>query len=239
MLSVEAVRLLGVETLLPTAVLASDGPFPTLAKSMVFDSRAAAITDIDRSQPYTPVISLYTPESGARLRGDAAAAGDTEADCLLDVVCELSIVTRDGSSGDQDYVAAMADTDPTARLVLAALAAQVRRLLERSVRGGPWRNLVRRVKEIEIKTYGVPEYGLRWQGMVMRFHLSIADDDFNMHAGGLPEPMRTVWQSLPDASYAKQKLAELAAAFAGETLPALTEVRGETIPQALVFGQNS
>ncbi|OLP56821.1 hypothetical protein BJF92_12175 [Rhizobium rhizosphaerae] len=234
MLSAEAVRLLAVETLLPTASL-PDGPFPTMARGRVLDSRPAAIADLDRAAPYTPVVSLYTPESGARLRGPHAPAGDTEADCILDVVCELAVVASDPQSGAPDYVAAMAETDPTARLVLAALAAQVRHLLERSAAGGPWRRIVRQVREIEIKTYGVPEYGLRWHGMVLRFHLSIPDDDFDL-AGGLPQPLRQIAEALPAGSYAKAKLAELADAFAAEAPAALTEMRGVTAAEGIVFG---
>ncbi|NTI27664.1 hypothetical protein [Rhizobium rhizogenes] len=220
MLSAEALRLVAVEVLLPTASQ-PDGPFPTLAGALVCDSRAAPLEALRQDAPYTPVISLYTPESGVKLRGPHAAASDTEADAWLDIVAELAVRA---SENGVDFTDAMAGDDPEARLVLAALCAQVRFLLERSQTGGLWRKLVRNIEEIEYKTFAVPELGLRWQRVTMRFHCSIRDDDFDTASGGLPEPIRSVYEALPAASYAKEKLAALAAHFAPEILPALREI---------------
>jgi muconolactone delta-isomerase len=220
MLAAEALRLSAIEILLPTAVQES-GPYPTLAGYRVYDSRAVALEDLDQDGPYTPVLSLYTPESGAKLRGPHSAAGDTEADAVLEIVAELAVSAVDNGV---TYVDAMPATDPEARLVLAALCAQVRRLLERSQVGGLWRRLVRQITETEYKTFAVPEIGLRWHRVTIRMHCEIRDDDFDMEAGGLPEPIKSLYASLPDASYAKAKLAALAAHFDPEILPALDEI---------------
>ncbi|WP_414901180.1 hypothetical protein [Rhizobium cremeum] len=219
MLAAEAVRLVAMEILLPTAAQTSGGPYPTLAGARVFDSRAASISDIDEDAEYTPVLSLYTSESGVALRGPMTSADDAEADAVLDVVSELCIVLRN-ADGEPD-VDWMADNDPSARLVLAALASQVRFLLEFSAAGVAWRKLVRRVIRVENKTFAVPEYGLRFQRMTTRFHLSIRDDDFDVVAGGLPEPIHTVCDALPEGSYAKAQLQALGAHFAGEPPTAL------------------
>lgn len=213
MLSAEAVRLLAIEALCPTEALAAKTGFPTLAGARVFDSRAPSVSDIDNEADYTPVLSLYTPESGVALRGPLTDYGDTEADAVLDVVAELAIVTE---SDGETIADAMADGDPAARLVLAALASQVRAVLEFSTRGKAFRKLVRQVMRIEQKTYAVPQYGLRWHRMTLRYHMSIRDDVFDMAAGGLPEPVASVAAALPEDSYAREKLLSLASYFAAE-----------------------
>ncbi|NTI92277.1 hypothetical protein G6L78_01395 [Agrobacterium rhizogenes] len=221
MLAAEAIRLAAVEVLCPTsAIIANDG-FPTLAGVHVFDSRAVTLQDLDPAKAYTPVLSLRTSEAGVKLRGPHSAANDTDADAVLDVIAELAVAESDISG---DFADAMASDDPEARLVLAALCSQVRSLLERSQVGGLWRRMVRQITEIEYQPYEIPNLGLRWQRMTMRFHCSIRDDDFDTASGGLPEPIRSVYEALPDASYAKEKLAALAAHFAPEILPALREI---------------
>lgn len=227
MLSAEALRLTAVEIFSPTAAQLNEVSFPTLAGKLVYDSRAAPLEDLRQDAPYTPVLSLYTPESGVKLRGPHASAWDTEADAWLDIVAELAVkTTQDGVT----FVDAMAGDDPEARLVLSALLAQSRNLLERSVAGGIWRRLVRNIEEIEYKTFAVPELGLRWLRQTMRVHCSIRDDRFDMAAGGLPEPIRSVYEELPEASYAKQKLGWLMTQFAPEVLPALKEIHVNTGP---------
>ncbi|MBB3608666.1 hypothetical protein [Rhizobium sp. BK602] len=226
MLAAEALRLSAIEILSPTAVQES-GPYPTLAGYRVYDSRAVALEDLDQDGPYTPVLSLYTPESGVKLRGPHAAADDTEAEAVLEIVAELAVSATDNGV---TYADALASADPEARLVLAALCAQVRRLLERSQAGGLWRRLVRQITDTDYKTFAVPELGLRWHRVTIRMHCEIRDDDFDMTAGGLPEPIKSLYEALPDDSYAKEKLGVLAAHFDPELLPQLQQVRITTGP---------
>ena len=224
MLSAEAVRLAAIEILCPySAVMAGDG-FPTLAGPRIYDSRAASLEEIDRTESYTPVVALYTHQSGVSLMGSATDATDTQANCVLDVVAELAVAARDDAGEFADAMDAMADTDPSARLVLAALCSQVRMLLTRSVQGGPWRRLVKHVIDIDEQTFAMPEFGLRHHRVTMRFRLEIADDQFDMENGGLPEPIKSVYEALPAGSYAATKLAELAAAFAGNLRQPLAAV---------------
>lgn len=222
MLSAEAVRLVAIETLCPTAAAATGTGFPTLAGGRIFDSRAASLEDLDRSQPYTPVVSLYTHQSTVALMGPATHASDMEANCVLDVISELAVAAKDAEG---EFADAMADSDPNARLVLAALCAQVRMLLTLSARGGLWRGLVKNVVDIDHQTFAVPEFGLRYHRVGQRFRLNIADDRFDIVDGGLPEPIRSVYEALPAASYASAKLAELAAKFAGEPQTPLEAVQ--------------
>lgn len=222
MLAAEAMRLAAVEILCPTAATRGAIPYPTLAGPRVYDSRAVALEDLDGNAAFTPVMALYTTESGVSLRGSMAAADDTEADAVLDIVVELAVSSDDDQGSFAD---AMIEDDPKARLTLAALCAQTRWLLERSQNGGLWRTIVKRIIKTELQPYGVPQLGLRWQRMTIRMHCEIRDDDFDMADGGLPEPIRSLYGKLPADSYAKGQLAELATKFAPELLPALREVR--------------
>ncbi|CAD7036420.1 hypothetical protein RHAB21_02522 [Pseudorhizobium halotolerans] len=230
MLSAEAVRLVAIETLCPTAAALAGTGFPTLAGPRVFDSRAASLQDLDRDRAYTPVLALYTHQSTVALMGSATDATDTEANCVLDVIAELAVAARDEGGEFPDAMDAMADSDPNARLVLAALCAQVRMLLMHSQHGGLWRKLVKHVVDIDQQTFSVPDFGLRYHRVGMRFRLTIADDRFDIENGGLPEPIKSVYEALPAASYASTKLAELSAAFAGEPRTPLTSAHVTTGP---------
>lgn len=229
MLSAEAVRLVAIEILCPTAASLSGTGFPTLAGPRVFDSRSASLSEIDRDQTYTPVVSLYTRRSGTSPRGEASSFLDTSATTVLEVVAELAVVARDPDARpgiDPDYVDAMADGDPVARLVLGALAGQIRSLLTQQADGLAWRRLVRQVNGYSEETFAIPEFGLRYQRLSLVFDLSIQDDDFDLAAGGLPEPLRSVHADLPEQSYAKAKLTELAAHFVAEPSITLSAVNG-------------
>src|SRR5690606_18635340 len=95
---------------------------------------------------------------------------------------------------------------------------------------GLWRRLVKHVVDIDQQTFAVPDFGLRLHRVSMRFRLDIADDDFDMENGGLPEPIRSVYAALPAGSYAAGKLAELAAAFSAEPQTPLDAVTITTGP---------
>jgi hypothetical protein len=221
MLAAEALRLAAVETLCPHAALVADANYPTLARHRVIDSRAVAVEDLDRSQSYTPVLALYTPDSGSRLRGPLTDASDTEADATLDIIGELAVSDHDA---DGEFAAAMAETDPKARLVLAAMMSQARYVLSHSQKGFVFRRICKQVLNTEYQTFAVPQLGLRLHRITMRMHCEIRDDNFEVDAGELPEPMRSLYRNLSDGSYAKAKLTELAAAFAPDLLPALDSV---------------
>ncbi len=222
MLSPEALRLVSIEVLRPTASL-DTGNFPTVAGRLVLDSREIAIQDIATDRPYTPVLSLHSSTATLKPRGEPAGFDDVEHEAVLDIIAELAVVAGDGSGS---YVDALAGTDPKARLVLAALCSKVRFLLERSSSGEPWRKLVKRVVSVEEIPFAIPDLGLRYQRMTLRYTVELAADVFSIDEGGLPEPIRSVFQGLPAESYAKEKLAELAGYFTAETLEQLDEIAG-------------
>jgi hypothetical protein len=228
MLSAEALRLAGIETLCPTHALVNDGGYPTLAGRLVLDSREVTLQELDVDREYTPVLALYTARSKVELAGDASSAWDTRAEATLEIVAELAVA--DGDEAD-----ATATTDPEARLVLGALCSQVRYLLERSPQGSVWRKIVRHIISIEEETFAAPSLGVRWQRITMIVRCSIRDDQFQ--AGALPEPCASVLASLPDGSYARAKLLALAAHFPAQPVTPLEGVdmrTGSTVPGATV-----
>jgi len=222
-LTAEAVRLAAMEVLRPTSATVQ---FPTLARGKVFDSRQASIADLDDLQsgdlPYLPVLSLYTEDSTVETRGAAADVTDNFCHMTLEIVGELAIISRDDDAG-LDYVDAVAGSDPEARLVLSAMMAQVRKELLYSARGFLFRRVVTHCDKIEQQSHTVPELGLRFQREFMRLTLAIADDELS-DDGGLTGRIKTLFDALPDGSYAKVKLTDLAAHLAGETRTPLTEI---------------
>lgn len=223
MLSPEALRLVTIETLLPTAALAGSEAFPTPAGKRVFDSREAALSDLDPDLDYTPVISVYTVEGSNTARGEAAALDDVSCIATMDIVVEL---VQSSSDGEGEFAFAMAEGNPQARLVLAALCAKIRFLLEFSEKGLAWRRLAGRVLGMDATTFAVPDIGLRLMRVTMRYRIEVQPDDFDVVSGGLPEPIASVVAALPDGSYAKKKLTELAAMFTGEPSIPLSAVNG-------------
>ncbi|NTF32308.1 hypothetical protein [Rhizobium skierniewicense] len=225
MLSAEAVRLLTVELLHPTGT-PRDGTFPTLAGPRVFDSRSATLTELDKERSYTPILAVYTQKSSSEISGAASGFSDTETSVDLVIIAELAVVADDGG-GSGTYVDAMSGSDAECRLVLAALVAQVRRVLQFSAAGAPWRKLVKQVLQVDEEAHAIPEFGLRFQRIFCTFKLAIGDDDFDMSQPGLPEPLKSVAAGLPAGSYAKAKLEELAFHFAAENPAQLRTVRGD------------
>ncbi|QKV20245.1 hypothetical protein [Oricola thermophila] len=210
MLSAECARLAALEVLCPTAALEGNEDFPTLAGDRILDTRLAVIDDLDPEQKFTPVVSLFTADASAQLRGDIAASDDVDLVSTLEVVAELAVAATD-ENGDA-FADAMPADDWDARLVLAALCAQVRRALQFTERGYLFRRFVRHVRQVSEETFSVPQIGARWHRVTMRFELSLPDDTFD-EASGLPEPIATLSAILPATSPARAKLEALAGHF--------------------------
>lgn len=222
MLAAEALRLAAIEVLRPTAAMQTGTGFPTLAKEHVLDSRQVSLQDLDQTATYTPTLALYTPAGRSTRRGPHSDVMDTEANATLEIIAELStqITDADGSYADALEVA---DTDAKARLVLAALCAQVRYMLEWSPEGLLFRRLAVRIIGMSEEAHAVPQIGLRWSRVFMTYTCEVPDDDFS--SSGLPEPLASLAAVLPAESYAKEKLTELAEAFNPSQPVPLAEIR--------------
>lgn len=221
-----ALRLAAVEVLRPHRIVATDDRsgaaiYPTLARHLIYDSRGAGLADIDRDRSYTPVGCLFTAETGHRLRGEMTDIDDVEADASLDLICELCIAAIDDG---EEFVGVMAEDDPQARLVLEAFVSQCLYALERSQAGGLFRKIRARLIRMESVASAVPQYGLRFQRITTRLHYQIMPDRYSDVPGELPEPMLSLHAALPDGSYAKGKLSELAALFNPDPLSPLEAV---------------
>lgn len=225
MFTAEAVRLAAVEALSPTAANETGGGFPTLAGRHVYDSRAARLNEIERGKDFVPCIAVYTREAGSAPRGEATDSGDFECRTVLEFVAELATISRDD---DGDFVDALAEEDPKARLTLAALVSQIRLALFEREAGELFRSLVVRTERVEEEAHAVPQLGLRYLRVFLRLHLVIRQDRFS-DEGGLPEPVKSLAARLPAQSYARQMLDHLDAQFASQTRQTLA---GVTIARA-------
>lgn len=98
-------RLCALEALRPSALLAADGPWPTLAGRSVFDSRIDPIDDLAAGER-RPIVAVYTDETNL---DKIAQHGPALYKSTVDLVFELSVVAKE-REGD-DYVAGVAFTD--------------------------------------------------------------------------------------------------------------------------------
>lgn len=211
-IAAEMVRLAAIETLCPTpALLSGTAAFPTLAGPRIFDSRRPSVDSLDPDAEYTPVLALFTRKSESARRGAGQGSMARNGRTTLEVVAELAVASHDE---DGVFVDAMVGSDPKARIVLAALCAQVRFAL---TTGPLFNRAVIAVEGIDEEGFAVPELGLRWQRTTMLFDCLIPDDDFTA-GGGLPQPAAQVAALLPDDSYAKATISAMAAQF-GATVP--------------------
>ena len=222
MLAAAALRLAVIEALAPTAAIASGAGFPTLAQHRVYDSRAISSADLEAGAAFTPSLSVYTEDVRIARRGDNATSAIGFARADLVIIAELAEVARDENGaeiiGEDGSLAtdAVINGDAGMQLVLEALTAQVRAVLVRHPSGGGLRRIMKAAPEIRIEPFRLPQFGVRFARNVMTVTVEIADDRFD-DAAGLPEPLRTVAAELPEGSYAKGRLTQLAAAFGATT----------------------
>ncbi|RWI99685.1 hypothetical protein [Mesorhizobium sp.] len=224
-IAAEIARLAAVESLCPTAAILAETPMPTLARDRVFDSRRPSIDLLDPGEEYTPVLSLFTRRSQSPRRGPGQGSVARNGSTILEVVAELAVAARDEDGAD--FVDAMAGSDPKARIVLSALCAQVRYVLTQGPTGAIFRKIVMAIESIDEEGFAVPELGLRWQRTTMLFECQIPDDEFSP-AGGLPMPAASIAALLPENSYARATLDNMAAQFAASApLPVIDTIAFE------------
>ncbi len=223
MLAPAALRLITIETLRPTAAVIAKAGFPTFAGKNVLDSRAVAVQDIDPDAAYTAIVSVHSGTSTNTSRGPMTDVEDFSCECTLDIRAELAIAATEGN---EVYAIPMAATDAEGELVLSALCARIQFLLERSQSGASWRRVASRIISVEEMPFEFPDIGLRYLRRTLRYRCEVPGDLFLAEDGGLPEPMRSVFASLPAQSYAKAKLTELGGYFTAETPPPLQEIKG-------------
>lgn len=222
MLAAEAMRLAAIEALAPTASKVSGTDWPTLAAHRVYDSTGILAEDLLDGEPYTPCLSAYTDEVRIERRGETATSMIGFPTAVLVINAELAGSVRDEENVLQ--VLPIAEDDAQARLVLGALCAQVRKRLTSTESGFIFREIVASVDEVRIEPFTLPQFDIRWMRQTMRLTCRIRDDKFT-DAPGMPEPMLSLFNKLPEGSYARAKLTDLQAAFAATTRTPLQSIR--------------
>lgn len=142
MLARDFLRLSALEALRPSALLESNGPWPTRAGLYVSDSRIDPIDDVNGDER-RPLIGVFTESSSLR---KIAQAGPRFYEGEVDLVFEVSVVANyqvaDGQGGSQllvDY----ADTDAAIETMLGALEEQIFAALHFGPTGALFRQMVK------------------------------------------------------------------------------------------------
>lgn len=225
LLGATAVRLGAVEALCPTVAVhgGTDAVFPTLAGRHVYDSRSIPIDQIKKSRAPVPTIGVYTETVRGAVRGDAQ--GSAPSNCTVDLLIEAEIVVFVGPAGGVPEGTGWGSSDAGGEMLLDFLVSQVRRALVDAVGGGILHRIVKRIVEFEAHPLRDLASGARINRRTLRLRCEVDDDRWN-RAGGLPEPLATLRERLPEGSYALGQLDTIADAIRPDApRTALEEIR--------------
>ena len=121
MLARAFLRICALEALRPTALLAADAGWPTLAGKYVSDSRIDPIDDDLSSDERRPIVAVYSEDGHLK---KVAQAGPVFYSGEVDLVFEISVVSKFPVDG-QEPVIDYADTDAATEAQLDALEDQI------------------------------------------------------------------------------------------------------------------
>jgi len=138
MLSRAFLRICALEALRPSALLATDTGWPTLAGKYVSDSRIDPIDDDLASDERRPLIAVYSEDGHL---SKIAQAGPVFYKGFVDLVFELSVVSRFAADGQAEPIIDFADTDAATEAQLDALEDQVFWCLHYSPTGRMFRQM--------------------------------------------------------------------------------------------------
>lgn len=139
MLARNFLRLAALEALRPSSLLASNGPWPTLAGLYVSDSRIDPIDDLNPEEK-RPLIGVYTEGSSL---GKIAQAGPQFYRGEVDLVFELSVVASYAVDGESEPIVDYADTDAAIETTLGVLEEQIFHALHFGASGALFRQMVK------------------------------------------------------------------------------------------------
>lgn len=140
MLAREFLRLTALEALRPSALLAANGPWPTLAGAYVSDSRIDPIDDLNGEEK-RPLIGVYTENTSLT---KIAQAGPQFYRGDVDLVFEISVVANfqvDDGSGTAQLIVDYADTDAAIEATLGVLEEQIYHALHFGPSGALFRRM--------------------------------------------------------------------------------------------------
>lgn len=197
-----ALRLATIEALQPTASMMAQGPWPTLAKKYIFDSRIDPIEDLKVGED-RPVVCVYTEhddgKSGQRRGGPPFLL-------TIDLVIELSMIVKIASESDPTlFDVGEPETDRELELGLDLLEAQIKFILLYAPAGAIWRAVTKsRVHNPRSAVHRSSEEGARIARRTMTWKVEVEDDQYEAAPAAtltgnaiLPWPLRTVAELLP------------------------------------------
>jgi hypothetical protein len=226
-----ALRLAALESLRPTAMLNSQGPWPTLAADRVFDSRLDPIEDLTRDQ-HKACIVVYT-------EGDLGYAGQRRGGPPfrreVDLIFEISqIAAAPSDANPAVYVAGVPQTDAELEAELDRIESEIYFALMWATNGvtvpfGSNRTTLfraltgRMVTDPRSMPHRTSEEGVRLAMRTVTWKVQTPDDDFEgapvealLGLDRLPEPLKKVVKALATTAYGKQIGLAL-----GETMPTM------------------
>lgn len=190
-----ALRLAAVEGLCPSAAIAGDKPFPTIAEKLVFDSRLRPL-DVNEAKNRAASIFVYTDD--ADLLSGAGQGGPP-----YRALAQLVLVM---------IVAGPAAQEPLVEARLDGLGGQVLATLFFGPSASLWRKLTsQRVSKIDIETERSAEENSVILIRTMKLHCQIPFDCVDLNPATapvgpdrVPEPLKSILAGLAATSYGKK-----------------------------------
>ncbi|WP_316215040.1 hypothetical protein [Bradyrhizobium sp. SZCCHNR2035] len=137
MLAREFLRLTALEALRPSALLPTNGPWPTIAGTYVSDSRIDPFDDLTDDEK-RPLIAVFTENSSL---SKIAQAGPSFYKGEVDLVFEISVVANFHQDGE--VIVDYADTDAAVEASLGVLEDQIYHALHFGPTGALFRQMVK------------------------------------------------------------------------------------------------
>jgi len=211
MLSSLALRLAAIEGLRPTPALLADGPWPTLAKKHIYDSRIDPLEDLQEKEEW-PIIVIYAEDDDSHEAGQKR--GGPPYLLCIDLIFECSVVVKAAADADpQIFTVGWPETDAELEAALNLISAQIYFTLFYAPSGLIFRKVcASRVTNIRSTVHRTSEEGRRLARRTITWKVLVNGDDAYDPAPAqqltgfalLPEPLKTVACMLPENSYGRR-----------------------------------
>ena len=143
MLARTFMRLCALEALRPSSLLATNGPWPTIAEQYVSDSRIDPIDDLAGDEAKRPLIGVYTEATSLT---KIAQAGPLFHKGEVDLVFEISVVSKFAVDGGQPIID-FCETDGETEAALDALEDEIYQVLHFAPSGALFQNMAKGIAE--------------------------------------------------------------------------------------------
>jgi hypothetical protein len=220
-------RLCALEALRPSALLAADSGWPTLAGKYVSDSRIDPIDDNLESDERRPLIAVYSEDGHLTKVAQAAPFYRGE----IDIVFEISVVGKYAVEGG-DPIVDYADTDAATEAQLDALEDQVFWCLHYSPTGKLFRKMTKLPFEEWVSTpHRSGEEAIKLARRTLRGRIKLADFCYvadvattPANLDRLPPGLKSIADQLGGSTY----LADLALGLArtASVMPPRVDLKG-------------